>query len=217
MGLDCPVNAFDPLAKHTSSLATGSGRGQAQRLTIGTQDVVLRHYRRGGLIARFNPDRYRFTETRDSRAMREYALLRWMHARGLPVPAPLAARQQVSGKSYTADIIVGMIPGTQNLVQRLSIAPLSECQWQAVGRAIRSLHDAQVFHSDLNAHNILLDDESGAWIVDFDKCETRSGDDWKQRNLDRLLRSLRKEHLRQASNLWNESAWASLLKAYSLA
>ena len=213
-GTTSPNNMFDPGASNTESLATGSGRGQAQRMILDGQDVVLRHYRRGGLIARFNPDRYRLAAARDSRGMREFALLRWMSASDLPVPAPVAARQVIQGRQYTADIIVSMIPETQNLVQRLVTAPLSAEQWQAVGRAIRLLHDAQVFHSDLNAHNILLSDNGKAWIVDFDKCDIRPDGEWKSGNLKRLERSLRKEAGRLAVFHWQPEDLSPLLAGY---
>jgi 3-deoxy-D-manno-octulosonic-acid transferase len=212
---DSASTAFDPPGSEAQSLATGSGRGQAQRLTLNGVDVVLRHYRRGGMVARFNPDRYPRSAPRDSRAMREFSLLRWMAARGLPVPTPVAARQQVAGKSYTADIIVAMIPNTRNLVQRLVGEPLDKAQWVAVGQAIKTLHSAQVFHSDLNAHNLLLDDANRAWVVDFDKCDIRSGSEWKQANLDRLKRSLRKELERLPQFHWGETDWAPLEAGYA--
>ena len=205
---------FDPTPQSTTSLATGSGRGEALRMTLRGQDVVLRHYRRGGWVARFNPDRYRQSPARESRAMGEFALLRWMTAMALPVPTAVAARQQVMGRSYTADILVGMIPGTQNLVQRLTDVPLSEVQWNAIGAAIRRLHDEQVFHSDLNAHNILLGENNRVWIVDFDKCETRSGAAWKAGNLQRLERSLRKESARLPTFHWAPSEMAALFTGY---
>lgn len=209
-------HAFKPPGRDAVSLATGSGRGQAQQLALNGRDVVLRHYRRGGMVARFNPDRYARSDPRDSRAMREFSLLRWMVARGLPVPVPVAARQQLVGKSYTADIIVGMLPNTRNLVQRLSEAPLSETHWIAVGQAIRALHDAQVFHSDLNAHNLLLDNEGRAWVVDFDKCDVRSKGEWKAANLERLKRSLRKESNRLPRFHWSEADWPQLLTGYGV-
>lgn len=199
----------------TTLIATGSGRGQAERLNISGLDAVRRHYRRGGWVARVNPDRFQRSPACESRAMAEYALLRWMVASGLPVPAPVASRQQRHGKHYTADILVATIPNTRNLVQALVQAPLSTAQWYAAGKAIRQLHDAQVHHSDLNAHNILLDNEGRAWIVDFDKCEVRSGQDWKTHNLQRLQRSLRKEQQRLTGFHWSEDQWPALLGGYA--
>ena len=209
----CPSTLFEPESDATA-LATGSGRGQAHRLQIEGLDVVLRHYRRGGLVARFSPDRYWRSRPQDSRAMGEYALLRRMRAWDLPVPAPVAARQLRSGWWYTADIMVAMIPGTQNVAQRLSIGPLSIEEWRALGRAIRQMHERQVFHSDLNCHNLLLDEIGGAWIVDFDKCGVLPGDAWKVQNLERLLRSLRKERVRRSPFHWDEAQWPLLLAGY---
>ncbi len=214
LGTEFTDTMFDPPSHDADTLATGSGRGDALRMKIRGHDVVLRHYRRGGMVARFNPDRYRLSPARESRAMREFALLRWMTAMALPVPTAVAARQQTIGRHYRADIMVGMIPSTQNLVQRLTTTPLNEAQWKAVGGAIRRLHDAQVFHSDLNAHNILLGDDNRIWVVDFDKCETRSGGEWKANNLQRLERSLRKEAARSKPFHWTPGELEALFAGY---
>jgi len=206
---------FDPARHQAQAVATGSGRGQAMRLQLHGVEAVLRHYRRGGLIARFNPDRYWGGRIADSRAMAEYSLLRWMSARGLPVPRPLAARRLGRGRRYTADMLVEWVPGTRNLAQVLDDRELSATEWAALGQAIRLMHDHQVFHSDLNCHNLLLDDNGKASIVDFDKCGRRPGDDWKSANLERLLRSLRKEAGRRPGFHWQDGAWPSLIQAYS--
>jgi 3-deoxy-D-manno-octulosonic-acid transferase len=215
--IGCDPELFTaPQGDHTA-LATGSGRGQAHRMALpgtGHREGVLRHYRRGGLMARVSPDRYTGCSVRDSRAMAEFTLLRRMRAWGLPVPAPVAARQVRHGLRYSADIVVDMIPDSRNVVQCLSEAPLPKVAWQALGAAIRRMHDRQVFHSDLNAHNLLLDASGQAWIVDFDKCALRDGEAWKALNLERLLRSLRKEQGRRSPFHWEEARWGDLLDAY---
>ena len=99
-------------------------------------------------------------------------------------------------------------------VQLLQQRPLAPPEWQAVGRAIRQLHERQVFHADLNAHNLLIDKTGQAWVVDFDKCELRTGEDWKPRNLERLLRSLRKEAGRVTPYHWTEADWTPLMAGY---
>lgn len=211
----CDASVFDAPSTDGSALATGSGRGQAHRIPLDVGEGVLRHYRRGGLMARLSPDRYLGRSARDSRAMAEFTLLRRMRAWGLPVPAPVAARQQRAGWSYQADIVVAMIPQTRNVAQRLSDAPLPDSAWRALGTAIRHLHERQVFHADLNCHNLLLNAADEAWIVDFDKCALRAGEAWKAQNLARLLRSLRKEKARRNPFHWDESGWDTLLLAYS--
>lgn len=210
------ARTFDPIA-HVggTALATGSGRGQALLVHEGGQGLVLRHYRRGGLMARLSHDHFWRAAPHDSRAMREFALLRLMRSWQLPVPEPVAASHWPrAGLFYEADILVGLIPDSANVVQLLQQRPLAPPEWQALGRAIRQLHERQVFHSDLNAHNLLLDKPGQAWIVDFDKCEVRAGSDWKPRNLDRLRRSLRKEATRVSPYHWTEADWAPLMAGY---
>lgn len=205
---------FTPAAPD-ERLATGSGRGQAALVPSPRGAYVLRHYRRGGLMARLSDDRFAREPAHRGRAMREFALLRLMQSWALPVPAPVAALHRPRLLSYSADIAVSWLPGTRNLVQRLREARPTPADWAALGRAIRQLHERQVFHADLNAHNLLLDADGRAWIVDFDKCSVRAGQAWKHENLARLLRSLRKEAGRERVFHWHEDDWALLLLACS--
>lgn len=216
---DPAPDGFDPPAQPSedAALATGSGRGQAHRVIRSGAEAVLRHYRRGGLVARFSEDKYWNTPPSTSRAMQEFALLRLMRSWNLPVPEPLAARHFPVGWAYSADILVALIPQSRNVAQCLTDRRLAPEEWRALGGAIRSLHDRQVFHSDLNCHNLLLDAAGGAWVVDFDRCDRRGGDDWKTRNLERLLRSLRKEHGRRPGFQWHEADWPHLLAGYETA
>ena len=213
----CGPALFDTPHQEATKLATGSGRGQAHRVPLDHSEGVLRHYRRGGLMARLSPDRYAGCSPLACRAMNEFTLLRRLRAWNLPVPAPVAARLVPRLIGHTADIVVAMIPQTRNLAQALSEGAQPVDHWLALGRAIRRLHDRQVFHSDLNCHNLLLDAQGGAWIVDFDKCGVRPGEAWKQQNLDRLRRSLRKEHGRRSQFHWDEARWDDLMRGYAVA
>lgn len=204
---------FD-LQRPGNALATGSGRGQAKLVHEGATGLVLRHYRRGGLMARFSDDHFSRQPVHQSRAMREYALLRVMSSWNLPVPEPAIARHHPHGWQYTADIAVVLVPDSRNLVQHLRQDRPTPATWAALGQAIRQLHNRQVFHADLNAHNLLLDANGAAWVVDFDKCDVRPGEDWKAHNLARLLRSLRKEATRNQPFLWHEEDWPRLVDAY---
>jgi 3-deoxy-D-manno-octulosonic-acid transferase len=95
-------------------------------------------------------------------------------------------------------------------------APLPPQSWLAVGRAIAQLHSQQIVHSDLNAHNILINDAGQVWLVDFDKCGLRAGHAWKAANLARLQRSLAKEMGRHNGSWhWQAKAdWALLMQGY---
>lgn len=199
-----------------SGISRTAGRGQVHRVADDHGAYLLRHYYRGGLMARVSRDLFLAQPLAQTRAMHEYDLLSRLHARGLAVPRPGAARHtRVAGLWYRADILVGYIPDATDVAQILHRErPLTATEWQLLGHTIRNLHEEQVFHSDLNCHNLMLDARGKAWIVDFDKCGFRSGSGWKQQNLDRLQRSLRKELLLDPQFHWNESDWAALLQGY---
>lgn len=208
---------FDTDWLESNSYLQGStrGRSQAHFLTYANRDMVLRHFHRGGLIARLNRDRYLRSGMERSRAFREFDLLSWMRARDLPVPRPMAARYIPSGLIYRADIITERIPATRPLEEVLRAATLPAHVWSTIGATIRKLHEHHVFHSDLNCRNILIDCDDRAWLIDFDKCDRRTPGPWMQHNLDRLERSLRKESGKSPGLRWSAEDWTNLLLGYS--
>ena len=98
---------FDP--KHWESRGeiegTARGRGTAHYIKSGGRQFVLRHYHRGGLAARFSRDKYFWRGEQETRPFAEWQLTYRLHRAGLPVPAPLGARYQHDGMTYTGDII----------------------------------------------------------------------------------------------------------------
>ncbi len=208
---------FDPAwwQAHGTSQAHGAGRGRVYRVHDANGAYLLRHYYRGGLMARLSRDLFLARPLAQTRAMAEFSLLGQLRDRGLPVPQPCAARHARHGLFYRADILVALIPEARDVADLLHHAgPLNAAQWQILGRAVRRLHDAQVFHSDLNCHNLMLGKDGRAWIVDFDKCGFRPGEDWKSDNLARLLRSLRKEQRLDPALHWQESDWRTFTAGY---
>ncbi len=199
-------------------LATGSGRGQVLIKNLSGHRVVLRHYRRGGMVAKLSKDVFWRRSDDRSRAMEEFSLLRLLRSWGMEVPRPIAALHAPVGLlGYRSDIMVELIPGAHNAAERLQVSPLTAAEWSSLGRVVRNMHDHQVFHSDLNCHNLLLDEQGQAWIVDFDKCAIKPGDGWKADNLARLQRSLRKEKGRLEPFHWNEADWSAFLQGYQAA
>ena len=82
-----------------------------------------------------------------------------------------------------------------------------------MGACICRLHQAGVWHADLNAHNILVDQAGLVWIIDFDRGEWRTDyGHWRQSNMDRLQRSLRKFDTDPAVL---HKAWSALLDGYA--
>ncbi|MBY6064638.1 lipid IV(A) 3-deoxy-D-manno-octulosonic acid transferase [Pseudidiomarina sediminum] len=213
---------FDAAHWHNEAKIVGAatGRSTAWFIRDGAQAMLLRHYYRGGLVGKINRDRFKREPIAQSRAMAEFELLMQLRARGLPVPEPLAARyKNAPAWGYRADILVEVIPNAKDVFKLLGEQQLEAAQWHVLGAAIRQLHDAEVYHSDLNCHNIMLDAEDKAWIVDFDKCGFRSPGEWRDANLARLLRSFHKE-LAKAEEAkrnfhWQEARdWPLLLAGY---
>lgn len=213
---DFSVDAFDPAYWQAQDAVTGQSRGRGVTWFVRhhSLSLVLRHYWRGGLMGKINPDRFWFHGIESSRAMAEFRLLGQLRALGLPVPRPVAARVQRQGFWYRADLLIEQIPGARDLVQLLREQSLSETQWQAVGVLIARLHQAGAYHSDLNAHNLLLDGDDQMWVIDFDKCGLREPGPWQAEMLARLLRSLRKEAGLHPVFHWQEDDWLSLLDGY---
>ena len=206
---------FDPdyWRKHDAIEGSARGRGTTWFIRADDGHFVLRHYRRGGFIAKFSKDRYWFSSEADTRSFAEWYLTYHLHRAGLPVPAPIAARYRRQGSFYTADLITQRIENSESLAERLMQGPLSLTQWIAVGRCLRRFHDAGVCHADLNAHNILLTPEQ-VYLIDFDRGTLRKRGWWADTNLVRLYRSLEKVTLLAAPESFTDEDWHSLLAGY---
>jgi 3-deoxy-D-manno-octulosonic-acid transferase len=162
---DAAAALFDPDAwrQQGSAEKLGAGRGNIHTVADARGRFLLRHYYRGGLMARISRDLF--------------------------LARPVAASRAIHQRS------------------------LSDAEWQALGQAVRRMHDALCLHSDLNCHNLMLDAQGSAWIVDFDKCGFRPGDDWKAGNPDRLLRSPREELRLNPGFHWDDTRWPIFLAA----
>ncbi|MGQ4275441.1 lipid IV(A) 3-deoxy-D-manno-octulosonic acid transferase [Pseudidiomarina sp. E22-M8] len=199
---------------------SATGRSTAWFVADGEQGMLLRHYYRGGLVGKVNKDRFAREAIASSRAMAEFELLLKLREQQLPVPKPLAARYEKAPIwGYRADILVETIPQTEDLFKLVGQRPVTGQEWQQVGAVIRQFHDAGVYHSDLNCHNIMLGADGRVWLVDFDKCGFRDAGEWQQVNMARLLRSFLKEagkakEAKRDFHWQEERDWPLLLAGY---
>ncbi|KGR34520.1 3-deoxy-D-manno-octulosonic-acid kinase [Vibrio campbellii] len=195
-------------------VGNASGRGTTWFIKLQSTIAALRHYHRGGLLGKIVRDQYLFLGLERTRSYAEFVLLQKLRSAGVNVPRPIAAKVEQIGLLYRADLLSEKIPEASDLVDKLQVERLSTDDYQKIGIEIRKMHDVGVNHTDLNIHNILLDSEGKVWIIDFDKCKQQSGNQWKERNLNRLLRSFRKE-LGKRKIHWSEDDFESLMLGYN--
>jgi 3-deoxy-D-manno-octulosonic acid kinase len=195
-------------------LGAAHGRGTTWFIEHPDAKMVLRHYYRGGLIGKLITDAYCYTGLANTRAVREFNLLEQLNQWQLPCPRPIALHIERSMLSYRADILIELIGGAKDLVGLLTAGELDANQWQQIGRTIREFHNKNVYHHDLNAHNIMIDAQGKIWLIDFDRGEIREDGHWKEANLARLERSFNKERARLESFHYQESNFLELRRGY---
>ncbi len=203
--------------RHADEQTLAEGRGHAVFFEHQGDNLVLKHYQRGGRMAALLGDRYIGLNCNNSRSFKEWRILNHMRGLDLPVPVPVAASCVRHGMFYRADLVTGRINDAVTLADHLLADEYDEAGWRAVGACIRRFHDDSVYHADLNARNILISkDEKTVYLIDFDKGSIRClGESWKVSNLARLQRSLLKfKYLNEVFH-FNQRDWNVLLDGYN--
>nr|WP_319535988.1 3-deoxy-D-manno-octulosonic acid kinase [uncultured Vibrio sp.] len=194
-------------------VGTATGRGTTWFVQLDTMQAALRHYRRGGLLGKLVKDQYWFSGWDKTRSAEEFQLLLTLIKAGVNVPRPIAARAVKVGLTYQADLLSERIPNARDLVSILQERSLSKAMYKKIGQEIAKMHNAGVNHTDLNIHNILIDDKDKVWIIDFDKCRKQEHGKWEKQNLERLLRSFKKEKVK-CNIKWQQKGFEELLNGY---
>ena len=198
----------------------GIGRAQVvyfqYKNNVQSYSLVLKHYYRGGLIAKVSKDSYLGHAVENSRAFKEFRLLKKMRELELPVPDAVAARVEKKLFCYRADLITREIENVKTLADVISEQALDAALWKKIGRVIKQFHLHDIYHADLNARNILLTDTEEIYLIDFDNCYIRAGiTSWKTANLARLNRSLMKFKNNTKDFNFDEKSWRYLLDGYA--
>ncbi len=181
---------------------------------------VVRHYYRGGAVARVLDDRY--LGVGQARPLLEAEAAGRARERGIPTPAAVAGAVYPAGIWYRADLVTEEIPDAADLARVLFVedthATGREAALAAAGGLVRALEKAGLYHPDLNAKNIVLRTDGGgprAHLVDLDRCRARTAGvpapAFPMRR--RLERSLRKFQMRTGRGL-GSSEWAALRRGY---
>jgi len=163
--------------------AAGMGRAFGRGGVLRAGSMVLRPYRRGGLVRHLNPTLY----WDRSRFQREFQVHRALWAAGLPTVEPLgwACRRRLWGwegvfLSRFADTVPWprdwLRPGVPEQLRALLGAL---CAWGLQA-------------PDLNATNVLISPDGTVLALDWDRAHWQPGMAPMERYRERLLRSLRK-------------------------
>ncbi|MGO2353901.1 MAG: 3-deoxy-D-manno-octulosonic acid kinase [Marinomonas foliarum] len=208
---------FDPSFWQSQGELAGTGNGRGAVWFINSQfgSFVLRRYRRGGMIAKLNKNRFLFTGKVRTRPWLELALLEKMLNLDLPVPRPIGGLYSVSAGFYQALLLTEKIQGAQDLFDLIKSEQHATINWQDIGCVVKRFHKNGIYHSDLNCHNIMIDEQQKVWIIDFDKCEQKTPHDtWMKSNIERLKRSLDKESSKHTNFRVSEKQWQAFLEGY---
>jgi 3-deoxy-D-manno-octulosonic acid kinase len=187
------------------------GRGASWFIDTPAGKAVLKHYRRGGLVARINREHYLFTRWSNVRALAEWHLLHELRQHGLPVPEPLAALGQRHGVVYRCAIITAWIDHQHSLTQllRQQNENLTEL-WPRVGQLIAKLAEHRVDHVDFNPDNVLIDQDGRLFVIDFDRAGRRRHDGSRQ--IARLVRGISKRLRLEKNDDWLQHVEQGLRK-----
>jgi 3-deoxy-D-manno-octulosonic acid kinase len=161
----------------------------------GIGSVVIKHYRRGGLMRYFIKQRY--LKLGKTRAQIEFEMLQVVRNLGINAPEPVAYAHR-GCIFYQAWLI------SRAIKHPLSLALLSLKDEKKTRQAMESvigqislLIQNDILHVDLHPGNIVVDGADQIFLVDFDKGQIHPGSKEKLRNryLTRWQRAVTKHRL----------------------
>jgi 3-deoxy-D-manno-octulosonic acid kinase len=157
--------------------------------------VVIKYYRRGGLIQHLIKQRY--LKWGKPRCQIEYEILQSVGRLGVRVPEPIAYAYH--GKIfYKAWLITREIKHCQTLAQ-ISYAneELARIVMVEVIKQVSTLIENKLLHADLHPGNVIVDNKNQVYLLDFDKASTFLGEKNVLRNryLRRWNRAIQKHRL----------------------
>lgn len=206
---------FEPAWWQARGQAVPADTGRGTTWFVGDPGAqwVLRHYWRGGRVARWIADRYLWFGLERTRPFIEFRLTLRAHALDLPVPRPVAARVLRAGLTYIGDLITERLPAVP-CSSLMAKGMLDAAGWRAAGVCIARCHGAGLDHADLTLNNLLLGRDGTAHVIDLDRAVLRAPGRWAAANLARLRRSLVK-----LTPGWTaadrDAAWREFMAGYS--
>jgi len=183
------------------------GRGQALALITPFGDAVLRRYQRGGMVRHLTRRHYLYTGAARTRPFAEWRVTRRLRQLEIPVPQPLAAAFERHGATYCGALLTRRIPDARPLTQ--AAPDMRASDWRHLGELLGRAAGAGLRHPDLNAGNILIDDDRRFWLLDFDRATIARRALGPGPMIDRLERSLAKLDIAHDANALHSGAAGS--------
>ena len=145
-----------------------NGRVPVKYMTLPeTGPVVIKAYRRGGMMALLARDRY--LRTGKTRSRREFDFLNCAARAGVSVPRPLIYVTR-GFPLYRAWLVTREIKGHRSFAALAVEKPAKAVRLlPSISKNIHLLIKNKIFHVDLHPGNVLIDEEEQPYIIDFDK------------------------------------------------
>jgi 3-deoxy-D-manno-octulosonic acid kinase len=194
---DAAEHLSDPDQIHAEEVVAGGREAHPVATLPNGSRVVVRRYRRGGMMRLVNRGLY----FGGNRAFDELRAAERARAGGVRTPVVVAAIERparVAG--YRAWLATVLLSGGLNLAAWLAAEADVERRRAVLheaGRQTAMMHAAGVAHADLNLRNLLVmpGEGDGVYLLDFDKATvsaTPVSPARRERDLRRLARSARK-------------------------
>ncbi len=164
--VDVPISDF---WARLEAIPGAKGRGGVGRLQIRGRDLVVRPYRRGGVLGVLLNDRY----SHSARARRELEVLHQLQMQGVSVVTPIAALAKKGLAFWRLRLCTEWLPDAMTVPAFLAAFP--DCRRQtaeAVGLVVRQAFAAGLRHPDLHLDNVLVrgtGQQVHAVLVDLDR------------------------------------------------
>jgi len=182
----------DYISKEGLIKSVADGRGKVLELQYKNERYFLKHYIRGGLAAKFSYDSYIFSSLSSTRAIKEYNMLNIMKEQGLPVPKAAALQIITNRFTYKANLITCKIDNKGTLYEFIINKKMNHDLWNKLYMTLEQFYQKNVYHSDLNSKNIIIDKDNNIYLLDFDNSYFFYEKKLFRKSVLRLERSLKK-------------------------
>lgn len=162
------------LPKNSVNSALGGRTSITVTRLQGIGSVVIKYYRRGGVIRHLIKKRY--LKCGKTRCQIEYELLQKVRSLGINAPEPIAFAYR-GRLFYQCWLVTREIQDHQTLAQ-LSRSNEEQARMALKGviKQVSMLIKNKILHADLHPGNVIVDNQNQVYLLDFDKGGVFPGD-----------------------------------------